>query len=542
MARNLEADQQNLRTILGHAQKREFAAAAVLAERMLAEGFEHPLLLNVLATRLELAGRYAESLPLLARAVAIAPKDLGARNALALCLQRLDRHSEALIHLDELVKLHPGFTYGHANRGNTLIALGLLAQAEQSHRRALELDPANLAAITAIASIATHRGDHADARRWAQKALAIVPGLPDAVLSLAAAELAAGATEAAQQLLQQLILDSRGSPLDKARATGLLGDVYDAEARFEEAFVAYTTCNEALRQVHSEFGRGSDMWTYTRGLIDALERTGLAQWPQSTMDSPQAGGVLGHVFVVGFPRSGTTLLEVVLDQHPQVVSLEEHELLTDGVLRFMRAPLDLGPLMAANERDLQPLRTAYWHAVRRAGVDFAGKIFVDKHPLNTLKLPLIARLFPQARILFARRDPRDVVLSCFRRRFKMNPAMYELLSLQGAARFYAVVMEFAERTRPLFGHGWRSVRYEDLVDDFERETQAICDFLGIAAVGGLADFGDRVQARAHATPSTAQLARGLNRSGLDTWRNYEAQLAPIMPVLDEWVARFGYTA
>ena len=92
---------------------------------------------------------------------------------------------------------------------------------------------------------------------------------------------------------------------------------------------------------------------------------------------------------------------------------------------------------------LEPLRAAYWQLVAKAGIDMAGKMFVDKHPLNTLKLPLIARLFPRAKILFACRDPRDVVLSCFRHRFQMSAPIYEMLSLQGAARYYDAVMALA---------------------------------------------------------------------------------------------------
>jgi hypothetical protein len=246
------------------------------------------------------------------------------------------------------------------------------------------------------------------------------------------------------------------------------------------------------------------------------------------------------VFLLGFPRSGTTLLEVVLDGHPQVASLEEHELLTDGVLRFMREPSNLEPLLLADESRLKSSRIAYWDGVRRAGVDVAGKVFVDKHPLHTLKLPLIARLFPRAKILFACRDPRDVVLSCFRRRFSMNAAMYVLLTLQGAAVFYDAVMEFAVRVRPLLGLDWREVRFESLVADFERETRAICEFLNIETVTGMADFAGRVEARERATPSTAQLARGLIRPPADTWRHYQEFLQSVLPVLNPWVERLGY--
>jgi len=138
---------------------------------------------------------------------------------------------------------------------------------------------------------------------------------------------------------------------------------------------------------------------------------------------------------------------VVLDGHPNVASLEEHELLTDGCCDTCGEPLDLEPLASAGHDQLEGLRAAYWSRVQRAGVAAAGKVSIDKHPLNTLKLPLIAKLFPQAKVLFAVRDPRDVVLSCFRRRFKMNPAMYELLSLSGAAGLYDAVMNFAEAAK-----------------------------------------------------------------------------------------------
>jgi hypothetical protein len=245
------------------------------------------------------------------------------------------------------------------------------------------------------------------------------------------------------------------------------------------------------------------------------------------------------VFLMGFPRSGTTLLEVVLDGHPDVVSLEEHELLAEGVLAYMREPLDLEPLAAASDADLAVLRQAYWDGVARGGAAVKGRVFIDKHPLNTLKLPLIARLFPDAKILFAIRDPRDVVLSCYRRRFKMNPAMYQMLTLDGAARFYATAMQFAAAAQPLLGLAWREVRYERVMADFTGEMRSLCDFLGIGWTDEMGSFAARVKQREHSTPSTAQLARGLDRSGLGHWRHYAGPLETVSGVLAPWIARYG---
>jgi len=540
MARDLETDLRTLNTVLTFAQNRDFERAADLAEKTLASGFEHPMLLNVVATRLEQQGKFAESLRLLERAVAIAPGDVGARNALSMCLQRLERPEEALYHLDTLLKKHPDLSFAHANKGNALISLGLLGRAQQSHQRALELQPGNFIAMAALGSIATHRGEHVEARQWAERTLAVAPGFPDAILSLAAAELAGGKTTRAEAMLEKLIMDPRAGPSDRARATGLLGDVLDAAGRYHEAFSAYSTCNEALRRIHQRFANATSMLEYTRALSIAMSTLAPGAWPTEVAPPRIPADPLEHVFLLGFPRSGTTLLEVILDGHPQVESLEEYELLTDGVRRFMREPVNFEPLARADEKELNALRVAYWENVRRAGTYVAGKVFIDKNPLNTLKLPLIARMFPRAKILFARRDPRDVVMSCFRRRFTMNPSMYALLTLEGAAAFYDAVMRFAEQVRPLLGLPWRIVRYETLVADVEQESRAICEFLNLQKVVGMEDFATRIAQRERATPSAAQLARGLSSSAINSWRHYGEALEPILPVLNPWVQRFGY--
>jgi hypothetical protein len=223
-----------------------------------------------------------------------------------------------------------------------------------------------------------------------------------------------------------------------------------------------------------------------------------------------------------------------------VVSLEEHELLKAGVLRYMREPVDFEPLLRASERELDELRERYWAEVRAEGLELSGKVFVDKHPLHSLKLPLIARLFPKAKILFAVRDPRDVVLSCFRRRFSMNPAMYQLLTLEGAAAFYDATMRMAELAQPLLGLDWQVVRYESLVEDLEAQLRAVCGFIGLEWVPNLGDFAARAQARERATPSTAQLARGLDKSGVGHWRHYRFALEPILPTLNPWARQLGY--
>ena len=537
-ARDPQADHATLTAVHAAAQRGAHAEAAAMAEAALADGLEHPLVFNVAALNLEMQGRVSEAEQLLRRAVAIAPDDLGSRNALGLCLLRLERPADALAQFDAILRQNSSLPFVHTSRGNALFALGAVSDAEASFQRALDLDAGQGVALAGLARIAGSRGAHREARERAEKALALLPGFPDAVMSLAAAELGERQVNRAEVRLRALLTDVRLAPLERAYATGLLGDVLDAKSLPEEAFAAYATCNQQLQQIFAErFSHGPSALDYARALTHYFERVP----PQSAAPVlADSSGPAGHVFLLGFPRSGTTLLEVVLEGHPDVVSLEESELLIDSVREFMRGPSDLDRLMRADAKSLEPLRSAYWQLVADAGMHVAGKVFVDKHPLNTLKLPLIARLFPQAKILFACRDPRDVVLSCFRHRFQMSAPIYELLSLEGAARYYDAVMALAVCLTAVFKLNMCLVRHEDVVTEFNREMKRICAYLDLEWVASMGDFALRTQKRAVLTPSTAQLVRGLNTEGLGQWRRYQAELSPVLPLLDPWVKRFYY--
>jgi hypothetical protein len=132
------------------------------------------------------------------------------------------------------------------------------------------------------------------------------------------------------------------------------------------------------------------------------------------------------------------------------------------------------------------------------------------------------------------------VLSCFRRRFQMSAPMYQLLSLESAARFYAAVMTLVERIDVVLPTVTRRVRYEGLVADFDGELRRLCTFLGLEWSDAMRDFAGRTQQRANATPSTAQLARGLDAGGIGGWRRYRSALTPVLPILEPWVNRLGY--
>jgi tetratricopeptide (TPR) repeat protein len=537
--RDAQADSALLVRITETARGGDIEAATGLAETALAGGLEHPLLLNLVAGRREAEGRHEDALRLLQRAHALSPQDVGVRHALGLCLVRLERYPEGLAQFDAVVAAQPAFAPGHGARGMTLEALGDIRGAGAAYSRALELQPGNLVALAGAASLASRRGAHAEARVLAEQVLKSAPGYPDAVMTLASAELAQGKPAAAEARLRELIIDPRATPQQQALAEGLLGDILDAQGQAEAAFVAYRGCNGRLLELYrDQFGAGQSPLAYVRELIEVVRQAPSAGW--TARPEPPASGASGHVFLMGFFRSGTTLLEQVLASHPAVEALEERETLIDAVQAHARRPQDLIRFAAAPDADLTALRQAYWDRVAAEGGRPAGKLFVDKQPLNVFKLPLIARLFPDAKVLFARRDPRDVVLSCFRRRFAMNGPTYQMLTLQGTADYYDTAMQLGERIGRDFPLAQLIVRQEGLVEDFDAVAREVCAFLGLEWTDAMRDFAARTRDRGIATPSGAQLAGGLSAEGVGHWRWYAKPMAVVMPTLQPWVDRFGY--
>jgi tetratricopeptide (TPR) repeat protein len=230
-ARYPDADVAQLRAIEARLAAGDIEAAVALAEAALAQGLEHPLTFSLAAGQLESEDRYAEALVLLERGHHSAPEDLGLRQALALCLFRLQRFEAALPHFDAMVAAQPEFAQAHAARGAALEQLARADEAEAAFRRAQELQPQNLLAIAGLASVASNAGRHAEARVFAEQVLAVEPGYPEAVVVLARADLAEGRYPEGDHRLHALIADARTSEPQRKLALTLIDDIHAARDR-----------------------------------------------------------------------------------------------------------------------------------------------------------------------------------------------------------------------------------------------------------------------------------------------------------------------
>jgi hypothetical protein len=393
--------------------------------------------------------------------------------------------------------------------------------------------------LARLGGLAVRRGDWDEARKFAQQALEMSPSHPIALLTQARVETQAGRFGAAERWLYQILTAKTLSRFDRYFAMGALGDLRHAQGRYADAFKVYADGNLAYREAAGgRYKTGEtaiDAMRWMREYFEAQpSATAVGQPPV-----PLSANARSHVFLVGFIRSGTTLLEQALASHPDVVTMEEKEVFGDSG-KFMHNARELDKLRTMSEAERAHYAQAYWNRAREQGFEPGGKIFVDKQPFNTLKLPLIAAFFPHAKIIFAVRDPRDVILSCLRRRLTIGALTYQLLTLETAAQFYADYMRLTVEMRRVLPLALHQIRHEDVVDDFEGEVGKVCDFLGIGWTDDMRNFAERRKTRSIASPSAAQIAKGLNREGVGQWRRYQEQMAPALPVLAPWVAHYGY--
>ena len=492
------------------------------------------------AAGLQAEGRFEEAFGLLRRRALLAPRDPGGWTDIAHLFSAARKPEEALTAWDAALALAPEAPALLCGKAGVLQGLGRTGEAKALLERALALAPGRLEAGFGLARLAVEAGDWDEAGRLAE-GMAEGAARPDVQWLTARIALGRGELDEAQARAGRLAIDPRLGPEQRADALLLQAEALDRLGQAGRAFAAAAEGKALQRRLFAERAAGRE------GAVARLDRleAGLAtadpgRWTARDAPAPAPGEPRVHAFILGFPRSGTTLLEQALAGHPEVVALEEPPTLAASAAEFLGSAEDLNRLARLPPADVAAWRARYFAQVRALGEAPSGKVLVDKAPAETSSLPLIARLFPGARILFALRDPRDVVLSCFMSSFQMNALTYAFTDLRETAACYGATMALAETCRRQLPLQLMEVRHDALVEDFEAGLGAVAALLDLEPHPGMTDVAATARGRGVRTPSAAQVRGGLTTSRLHRWRAYAAELGPVMPALGPWIRRFGY--
>ncbi|HVY82046.1 MAG TPA: sulfotransferase [Steroidobacteraceae bacterium] len=485
---------------------------------------------------------YEAARAVLKRAAELAPRDAAIRFEYAKACYESLQTEEAVTALADWEQLEGIDAPMLAGIGHGLMRLGETASAELAVRRLAQAGPLEPRACLTLAQIyeRTNRLDEADAL--------LAQLVRDPRSRELGAELAATQAQLAQRRgehTQAVALFERcleRTPEFHTRHHELFGLArsLDALGRFAEAFATLIEAHRSQAEYIKlaapiAYARGAPAMTITEYGCDPDD---VASWGDSA--APTAAE--SPIFIVAFPRSGTTLLELTLDAHPDLVSMDEQPFvqaaLDDLLATGIRYPEQLGRVSAA---ELQAVRARYWERAHRKVVLARGQRLVDKNPLNMLRLPAICRLFPNARIVLAVRHPCDVLLSCFMQHFRAPDFALLCRDLESLANGYRRAFDFWYEQARILQPAVHEVRYETFVADFEPQVRALLSFLEVPWNDAVLAPAARAQAKGYiSTPSYSQVVQPIYQNSVGRWKSYEAQLRPIMSRVQPYLERWGY--
>jgi tetratricopeptide (TPR) repeat protein len=488
-------------------------------------------------------GRHADALCLFEEVIRQEPNNVRAYVTAARSyaekfdFDRMDRSHERLV---ERAPRHPGV---HHYIGETYGLLKLPHRAIASYERAAALPGAGPPTWMELASLyeRSHRLDEAEA---------MIERTVRAEFDHPFVSLVRGRIQRRQKRLEQaeasfLALIARSADSEWAcQAWGELALMKDQAGDFEGARQAIESC-KVLQKRHDEPHRKAADKTEAaiRQLIDSVSREDFQCWQEDGRQlTPRRTALLA-----GFPRSGTTLLEQVLDAHPDLVSSEERDFIGREMLHTLTASRGkvslIEALRALRTEEIERETARYFRAMEYLlGEPIAGRMHLDKNPAYNLTIPLVLRVFPETRLIIAVRDPRDVVLSCYLRYLPLNAVSVRFLDIERTAQRYALDMSAWLKLREIIGVPWCEIRYEDTVADVAAQARRALDTLELAWDDRVLGYRERLLVSKQVTsPTYEAVAQPIYAGAIGRWKNYEQLLEPALKTLEPFVREFGYT-
>jgi tetratricopeptide (TPR) repeat protein len=347
----------------------------------------------------------------------------------------------------------------------------------------------------------------------------------------------------AESIFRKLAASEQAHPLVRAQAWTEIAQSLDRHGDYDGAMTTILKCKEILAQHEGPVLRESEtLQSHLRNLAESVTPAYFRKWVEAGKAFPPKKMAV----LASFPRSGTTLLEQVLDSHSGLVSSDEREAFARDIFpamwRTAKTPLPTVETLDAVPIELLAAQRARCLNYMEAALNeqIQDRVHLDKNPTLTLLIPGMLRLFPEAKLLIALRDPRDVVLSCFMQYLPLNPNSVCFLTLERTARRYAHDMGIWRRLREMICSPWLEIRYENTVAELEKEVRRALEFLELPWEPQILNYRQRLKEKAVSSPTYEAVSKPIYTSAIGRWKNYQKYLEPCLEILQPSIEAFGY--
>ena len=528
---------QQLNSLLKYYQAGRYIDVEKLSISITQEFPEHPFAWKVLAVVLNQNGKLRESLVASQKSVQLEPQDSAAHNNLGNTLQELGRLNEAEVSYREAITLKPDYAEAYSNLGNILKELGRLEESEASYRKAITLKPDFADAYLNLCELLENSNKLAETLLVIKIAkVKVVEKEADFLFYEALILFREENYEIAERLIKRINKDEIQEKR-KINFLKLKANIYHYRKDYKLAFETFNDMNESVKDSHEYKKQEPEMYFNQQKKsifqIEQLQR-------KSSYKIETQATWLQPTFLIGFPRSGTTLLDTILSSHSKINVAGEKQMLQKMESELGHFP-KISMIEEIDNELAETLSGLYFKELKKHCSLEENNVAIDKLPLNILKVPLINKIFPKAKFILALRHPFDCVMSCWMQNFKMNAPMANMVDLDRVVDFYCTAMKILNLCEKRYVLNIHRVRYEDLVLNFEGEVSNILQFLNLKWEEKLRNYqATALEKGIIDTPSYSQVVKPIYKTSSYRWKNYEKYLEPYKVQLAPWLQEYGY--
>ena len=491
-------------------------------------------------------------------------------NNLGIVFLNLNELENSINHFEKAIELNPKFSVTYFNLGVVYEKLNNFKNSTKNYLKAIQLDKKNFNAYFNIGNLYKLENKINEAEKYLFQAIELNPNFIRAynnlfeifdrsnqiekfekLLNLSKVNLKnetfinffSGILEYKKKNYQKVIEIYEKINLDPNDISHqiviyeLLAKSYDHVRNYEKAFKIFENSNNQIYEIYKNKYDKNNYINLINKRSEYFNKKNISKWNELKVDSEDE-----PIFLFGFPRSGTTLLDTILSTHPSVNVLEETGI-TDQFINLLSKKINnnLHNLEKIDLNFLNNMRQNYFQTRKKFSVPNSKKIYIDKMPLNLIYTGELVRFFPNAKFIFVVRNPYDAVLSSFMQQFLPNDAMLNLTNIKDATQLYDLVMKLWFDYNDIFSLNVHTIKYENVVQNFDDTIKKLLNFLNISWNNKLSEYYRISEKRGIInTPSYDQVNRPLYNKSINRWLNYEAKFYDSKKILSKWVKKFNY--
>ena len=519
-------------------QKNFFKIAENLYKEILKINPNHFGSIFYLGTLLVQTQRLELAKSLLYKATQINPNYAAAHNNLGVVFQEFKEFQKAKDCFEKAIRIKPNHVDAVNNLGNVFKQLGKPQKAIDYYQRAIEIEPSyvgahyNLMEVCEKTNRITELKDAVSNARTFFKDNSIIKLYEGILLSRNEKFVEA------KNCLKLISFESNEINKEIIRVS-TLAKCYDRIGDTDKAFNYFKKANLLTQKTKIKNFDKNKYLQEIKIRKEFFKKSNIKKWPVLKQPDNEPS----PIFLIGFPRSGTTLLDTILRSHPLIEVIEEQFMVEQLINSLNQLPNGgLEGLKEIENEQIKKIRKTYFESLESQIQNKNNtKLYIDKLPLNIIHVGEIVRIFPNAKFIVSLRHPCDCVLSCFMQDFELNDAMANFLNLDDAAHLYDAVMNLWTQYTSIFSINYHEVKYENLIENFEPTVRSILNFLELSWDDSVLNYLITAKKRDRiATPSYSQVTKPIYSYAIGRWQRYRKQTSNIYPILEGWIKKFNY--